>query len=91
MMTAYGNIDSAVEAMKRGAFDFIPKPFTPDQLRGVVAKSLKYTRALQDIADSRSRLRGMVNRLMDGVMTTDSEDKDVVDQATDATNTGAHK
>jgi len=58
--------------MKKGAFDFIPKPFTPDQLRTVVNKSLRYTRALQDISDSKSRLGVMVNRLTDGVMTTDA-------------------
>jgi len=38
MFTAYANIATAVEAMRRGAFDFIPKPFTPDQIRGVLAK-----------------------------------------------------
>ena len=38
MFTAYANIATAVEAMRRGAFDFIPKPFTPDQIRAVLAK-----------------------------------------------------
>jgi NtrC-family two-component system response regulator AlgB len=38
MFTAYANIATAVEAMRRGAFDFLPKPFTPDQIRGVIAK-----------------------------------------------------
>ena len=78
VITGYATVEHSVEAMKRGAFDFIPKPFTPDQLRGVVAKSLKYTQALQDISDSRSRLRVMVNRLMDGVMTTDNEGRIVL-------------
>ena len=32
-ITAYATIDTAVEAMRRGAFDYLPKPFTPDQLR----------------------------------------------------------
>jgi two-component system, NtrC family, response regulator AlgB len=45
MFTAYANIATAVEAMRRGAFDFIPKPFTPDQIRAVLAKIGK-TRAL---------------------------------------------
>ena len=35
-MTAYATIDTAVEAMRRGAFDYLPKPFTPDQLRVVL-------------------------------------------------------
>jgi NtrC-family two-component system response regulator AlgB len=41
MFTAYANIATAVEAMRRGAFDFIPKPFTPDQIRAVLAKIQK--------------------------------------------------
>src|SRR5581483_1146188 len=46
MFTAYANIATAVEAMRRGAFDFVPKPFTPDQIRGILAK-IEKTRALQ--------------------------------------------
>jgi NtrC-family two-component system response regulator AlgB len=38
MFTAYASIAIAVEAMRRGAFDFIPKPFTPDQIRQVLDK-----------------------------------------------------
>jgi two-component system, NtrC family, response regulator AlgB len=38
IFTAYSNIATAVDAMRRGAFDFIPKPFTPDQIRAVLAK-----------------------------------------------------
>ena len=32
MMSAYGTIDMAVEAMKLGAYDFISKPFKPDEV-----------------------------------------------------------
>ena len=46
MVTAYANIATAVEAMRRGAFDFIPKPFTPDQIRAVLAK-IEKTRVLE--------------------------------------------
>ena len=46
MFTAYANIATAVEAMRRGAYDFVPKPFTPDQIRGILAK-IEKTRALQ--------------------------------------------
>lgn len=77
VITGYATLEHSIEAMKKGAFDFIPKPFTPDQLRAVVDKSLQYTRALQDIAESKSRLRVMVNRLSDGVMTIDI-DKNIV-------------
>ena len=51
MFTAYANIATAVEAMRRGAFDFIPKPFTPEQIRGVLAKIQK-NRALQQRVQS---------------------------------------
>ena len=46
MFTAYANIATAVEAMRRGAFDFVPKPFTPDQIRAILAK-IEKARALQ--------------------------------------------
>ncbi len=36
LVTAYASVDSAVEAMRRGAFDYLPKPFTPNQLRVVL-------------------------------------------------------
>lgn len=72
VITGYATLEHSIEAMKKGAFDFIPKPFTPDQLRAVVDKSLQYTNALQDIAESKSRLRVLVNRLTEGVLTTDS-------------------
>ncbi len=78
VITGYATVEHSIEAMKKGAFDFIPKPFTPDQLRAVVIKSIKYTRALQDITDTKSRLRVMVNRLLDGVMTTDNEKRIVL-------------
>ena len=38
MFTAYANIATAVEAMRRGAFDYLPKPFTPEQLRVVLER-----------------------------------------------------
>jgi len=41
VITGYATIESAVEAMKSGAYDFIPKPFTPDSLRVVVGRALE--------------------------------------------------
>src|SRR6059058_4111936 len=40
VVTAHGSIESAVEAMKEGAWDFIPKPFDPGHLEIVVRKAL---------------------------------------------------
>ena len=41
VITGYGTIESAVEAMKVGAYDFLPKPFTPDELRFMVRRGLE--------------------------------------------------
>jgi len=41
MITAYGTMERAVEAMKEGAYDFIPKPFEPDHIALIVAKALE--------------------------------------------------
>jgi len=78
VITGYATLEHSISAMKRGAFDFVPKPFTPDQLRAVVSKAIKYNRALQDITETNSRLKVMVNRLADGVMTCDREKRIVL-------------
>jgi len=44
VITGYATIESAIEAFKRGAYDFLPKPFTPDELRIVVARGLEKRR-----------------------------------------------
>ncbi|OGD18091.1 MAG: hypothetical protein A2W03_14575 [Candidatus Aminicenantes bacterium RBG_16_63_16] len=41
MITGYPTIKTAVESVKLGAFDYLPKPFTPDDLRGIVARAFK--------------------------------------------------
>jgi two-component system sensor histidine kinase/response regulator len=41
VITGYATIDSAIGAMKSGAYDFMPKPFTPDQFRVITARSLE--------------------------------------------------
>ncbi len=46
LVTAHGTIDTAVEALKLGAFDFVTKPFDKDEVRQIVAKALK-TRELR--------------------------------------------
>lgn len=40
VITGHATIESAVEAMKNGAYDFIPKPFTPESLRMIVKRAL---------------------------------------------------
>ena len=44
VITGYATIETAVEAMKCGAYDFLPKPFSPDELRIIVARGLERCR-----------------------------------------------
>ena len=44
LITAYGNVSSAVAAMREGAFDYLTKPFDNDELRGTVARALEIKR-----------------------------------------------
>jgi two-component system sensor histidine kinase/response regulator len=46
VITGYASIESAVDAMKKGAFDFICKPFSPDDIRRVFAKALQERRLI---------------------------------------------
>ncbi len=48
VITGYATIESAVEAMKRGAYDFLPKPFTPDELRIIVRRGLERRQYIQE-------------------------------------------
>ena len=85
VITGYATIENAVEAMKNGAYDFVSKPFTPDQLRIVVRRAedklqLEYEaellrrereRSLKDIAYEKSRTLTIINQMADGVLVTD--------------------
>jgi two-component system sensor histidine kinase/response regulator len=42
MITGYASIGSAVEAIQKGAYDYLPKPFSPDQLRAVARRGLDH-------------------------------------------------
>ncbi|MGA2267884.1 MAG: hybrid sensor histidine kinase/response regulator [Bryobacteraceae bacterium] len=48
VITGYATIDTAVEAMKSGAYDFLPKPFSPDELRMIVNRGLDRRRLALD-------------------------------------------
>jgi DNA-binding NtrC family response regulator len=48
MMTAYGSVDTAVEAMKRGAYDFVTKPLNLDKVEMLIARALGTRRIEQE-------------------------------------------
>jgi two-component system, OmpR family, phosphate regulon sensor histidine kinase PhoR len=78
VITGYATLEHSIETMKKGAFDFLSKPFSPQELRVVISKAIEFIRTLQDIASEKSRMRVMVNTLREGVLTTDHEKRIVL-------------
>jgi two-component system NtrC family response regulator len=56
LVTAYGTIESAVEAMKLGAYDYITKPVNPESLRLIVARALERLSLREEVQTLRSAL-----------------------------------
>ncbi len=56
MMTAYASIPKAVEAIKEGAYDYLPKPFDPDEVALVVARALERRRQNQRVDGLKAQL-----------------------------------
>jgi two-component system response regulator HydG len=61
LMTAFGSIQSAVEAMRHGAFDYVEKPFSPEVLRVRIARALE----VKQLRDDHRRLEA-ANELLSG-------------------------
>jgi NtrC-family two-component system response regulator AlgB len=60
VITAYATIETAVEAMRRGAADYLPKPFTPGQLRLVLERIAKVRRLESTVDELADRVRAAV-------------------------------
>ncbi len=56
MVTGLSQIDTAVRAMKLGAFDYLPKPFDPDELKLVVERALERRRLMRENQDLKSEV-----------------------------------
>jgi two-component system, OmpR family, phosphate regulon sensor histidine kinase PhoR len=86
VITGYATVETAIMAMKQGAYDFIPKPFEPDQLRLIVnraADKIRLERAaetlarerqrtLLDLGTEKSRIRTIIESLPNGVLVTNT-------------------
>lgn len=86
VITGFATVELAIEAMKLGAYDFIPKPFEPDQLRIVVRRAhekirltteaikldLERQRTLADLGNEKSRTRTIIESLPTGVVVTNA-------------------
>jgi NtrC-family two-component system response regulator AlgB len=60
VITAYATVETAVEAMRRGAFDYLPKPFTPDQLRLVLERMARVRRLQSHVEELEAQVRSAV-------------------------------
>ena len=78
VITGYATLEHSIEAMKKGAFDFLSKPFAPQDLRLVISKAVGFIETLQDIATEKSRMRVMIDHLGDGVMACDAQKRVVL-------------
>jgi two-component system sensor histidine kinase/response regulator len=65
MITGYASIVSAVEAMQKGAYDYLPKPFSPDQLRAVTRRGIDH----RNLRIETRRLREEKERMEKGFIT----------------------
>jgi two-component system response regulator PilR (NtrC family) len=57
MMTAYASAETAIEAMKKGAYDYVQKPFNVDEIAVVVAKGLEQRRLRAENRELRAQVR----------------------------------
>jgi two-component system phosphate regulon sensor histidine kinase PhoR len=87
VITGYATIETAVEATKRGAYDYLPKPFTPEALTALVQRGLEKRelrleaqrlhhereQRLLELAGEKSRLRTIIGCMTDGVLVTNLE------------------
>ncbi len=58
VITAFGSIDNAVEAIHQGAFDYVTKPFTEDKLRSSVEKAMQISRLTSEVQYLRQEIAG---------------------------------
>lgn len=92
VITGFATVETAIEAMKQGAYDFIPKPFEPDQLRIVINRArdkIRITReaeqlmeerekTLADLGAEKSRIHTIIESLPSGLVVTNTGGKVVL-------------
>ncbi len=59
LMTAYASVDTAIEAMKQGASDYITKPFKVDEIKLAIEKAIKRQHLIRENQDLRQQLSGV--------------------------------
>ena len=61
IVTAFGSVESAVDAMKEGAFDYITKPFKEDEIKLIIGRALRVSSVLTENRILREELEGKYN------------------------------
>jgi len=79
IITAYGTIESAVEAMKQGAFDYITKPFNRDELRLTLEKAIKMRRLEKENVELRAEVTDRYS--FESIICSSEKMKEVLDLA----------
>lgn len=67
VITGYATVSSAVEVMKMGAFDYLPKPFTPQELRAVVQQALAERETIllnRELMQQKERIKSFSHQLI---------------------------
>ena len=96
IITGFATVETAIEAMKQGAYDFIPKPFEPDPLRIVVNRAKErillrletdklereQRRTLADLGMEKSRIRTIIQSLPNGLVVTNTDGQVVLTNPT---------
>lgn len=99
MMTAYPELDLAIDSINKGAFDFITKPYKSEYLISVVAKAVKYSKAIQLEKNYKYLLEETVRKrtleLSDALLMVTNISKEITTRLTAAaeyrdSDTGAH-
>ena len=79
VITAYGTIESAVEAMKQGAFDYITKPFNRDELHLTLVKALRMRRLEKENVELRAEITDRYR--FDSIVGSSEKIREVLDMA----------
>jgi two-component system NtrC family response regulator len=87
VITAFGSIETAVEAMRAGAYDYVTKPIVPDALELTVGKALERVRLVQEVLTLRSTLDRKYG--FESILGRSDALLQVLDQATRAAQTDA--
>jgi DNA-binding NtrC family response regulator len=78
VITGYGTVESAIEAMKKGAYDYIQKPFEPDELLMIIKRAAEHVRLLNENKRLMREVEGMKYDEIIGISNAINDLKDTI-------------